>query len=113
MYTVYHNPRCTKSREALALLQEKGCQFEVIEYLKLTPKADELKLVLMKLNMKPEQIVRKGEQIFKQKLKGLKLSDDEWIKVLVEHPILIERPIVIKGNRAVIARPCSNIELLA
>ncbi len=112
MYTVFHNPRCTKSREALALLQEKGCEVEVIEYLKLVPTEESLKLVLMKLNMKPEQLVRKGEEVFKQKLKGLKLSDQEWIKVLVEHPILIERPIVIKGNKAVVARPSSNIELL-
>jgi arsenate reductase len=111
-YQVFHNPKCSKSREALALLTQQGKDFEIVEYLKHPPTVEELKIILMKLNLKPEQLVRKGEEIYKQKLKGLNLSDQEWIKVLCEHPILIERPIVVKGNKAVVARPASNIEML-
>lgn len=112
-YQLYHNPRCTKSREALALLKEKNADVEIIEYLKNVPTTEELKLLLMKLNMKPEEIIRKGETLYKEKYKGMKFSDEEWIETLVKNPILIERPIVIKGNKAVIGRPIEKvIELL-
>ena len=67
-------------------------------------------MILMKLDMKPEQIVRKGEKVFKEKLKGLSFTDEEWLKILVENPVLIERPIVVKGNTAVIGRPPENVK---
>lgn len=107
--TIYHNPRCAKSREALSLLQEKRENINIVEYLKDTPSANELKIVLRKLGMKAEDIIRKKEELFKEKYAEKRLSNDEWIKVLVKNPILIERPIVIKGNKAVIGRPTDNI----
>lgn len=110
---IYHNPRCTKSRETLAILQEKGQDVEIVEYLKDNPGYDELKDLLMKLHLKPEQILRKNEALYREKYKTLKLNDDEWIRIMVENPILIERPIVVRGNKAVLGRPPQNVlELL-
>lgn len=103
--TVYHNPKCGKSRCVIQLLKKKKIDFEVIQYLKNIPTATELKKLLMKLNMKPFDLVRQKEKYFQEKLKGLKLTDHEWIKVMIQNPELIERPIIVKGNRAVIGRP--------
>ena len=106
---IYHNPRCRKSRETLNLLEEKNQDFEIIEYLDNPPTEKELKDILKKLDKKPVDIIRKNEQIFKDNFKGKELSDDEWIKVLVSNPKLIERPIVVKGNKAVLGRPPENV----
>lgn len=110
--TIYHNPRCGKSRSALALLEEKGLQPHIIEYLKTPPAKEELRAILRKLGMKPEQIVRKGEGVYKQKFAGKALTDEQWLDALVKNPILIERPIVVKGDRAVIGRPPENVLVL-
>ncbi|MFN4233187.1 MAG: arsenate reductase (glutaredoxin) [Bacteroidia bacterium] len=111
--TIYHNPRCGKSRDSLKLLESQpNIEIEVIEYLKNTPSRDELKRLLAKLNLKAEDIVRKNEALYKERYKGLKLNEDEWIKVLCENPILIERPIVVKNNKAVIGRPPENVNQL-
>lgn len=107
--TVYHNTRCTKSREACSILQEENIPFETIEYLKTPPTQSEIKALLKMLGMKAEDIVRKGEPLYKEKFKDKKLSETEWIKVLSENPILIERPIVVKGNKAIIARPPEKV----
>ena len=107
--TVYHNPRCRKSREALQIITDKGIEPKIVEYLKNTPTVVELRSVIDKLGVKPESLVRKGEQVYKEKFKGKELNDHEWIKVLVKFPVLIERPIVIKGNKAVIGRPPENV----
>ncbi len=107
--TMYHNPRCGKSRDTLAILAGKGIEPEIIEYLKTPPTREELRDIVKKLGMKPEQIVRKGEDIFKQKFAGKALSDDQWLDALVKNPILIERPIVVKGSKAVIGRPPENV----
>lgn len=108
--TIYHNPRCGKSRDTLKLLESQpNIEIEVVEYLKNTPSRDELKRLLAKLNLKAEDIVRKNEALYKERYKGLKLNEHEWIKVLCENPILIERPIVVKNNKAVIGRPPENI----
>ncbi len=107
--TIYHNPRCSKSRKTLALLQERGIEPTVVEYLKNPPDKRELETITRKLGVKPEQIVRRGEASFKEKFAGKLLSDSEWLDALAEHPILIERPIVIKGERAVIGRPPENV----
>lgn len=113
MIYIYHNPRCSKSRQALSLIKEKGYEPVVIEYLKEIPTAKEFKTLLAKLNMKPEQLLRKGEKEYKEKLKNLNLSDEEWIHIMLENPVLIERPIVVKGNKGVVGRPIENVlELL-
>jgi arsenate reductase len=82
----------------------------VIEYLKKIPSVKELKLLLSKLNLKPLQIVRSSENIFKEKFKGKKFTDEEWIQILHENPVLIERPIVVKNNKAILCRPPERIE---
>jgi arsenate reductase (glutaredoxin) len=109
---IYHNPRCSKSRQTLDLIKESGQEPEVIEYLKTPPTAAELKELLGKLHLKPEQILRKGEQLYKEQYKGQQLSDDALIQVMAENPILIERPIVVKDNKAVVARPPENVKEL-
>ncbi len=104
---IYHNPRCTKSRETLALIEKK--KPEIVEYLKTPPSATELKLLLKKLGLSVQQIIRKKEPLFIEKYKDKKLNDEKWIDVLIKNPILIERPIVVKGNKAVIGRPPSTV----
>ena len=109
MIQIYHNPRCRKSREALAYLKEKGLKTEEVLYLKDTPSVEEFKLLLAKLNVGPQALIRTGEILYKEKFKGKAFNDEEWIDILLEHPELIERPIVIKGNKAVIGRPLENV----
>jgi len=109
---IYHNPRCSKSRCAIGFLEESNNDFEVIEYLKDTPSTEELKALLKKLGMKAEDILRKGESVFKENFKGKKLSEEEWIEAMIQYPKLIERPIVVRGNKAVVARPTEKIKNL-
>ena len=109
---IFHNTRCSKSRQGLAILEESNEAFEVIEYLKNPPTEKELKEILKMLEFRPIQLVRKGETIWKENYKGKDLSDDEIIKAMIENPKLIERPIVIKGNKAVIGRPPDEIKNL-
>jgi arsenate reductase len=101
---IYHNPRCQKSRTALQELEERGEDIQVIEYLKDTPSVKELKELCAKLGIKPFDLIRKSEPLFKDKYKDEELSDAQWFKILAEHPILMERPIVVKGSKALIAR---------
>lgn len=110
--TVYHNPRCSKSRMAVNYLEEKGIDFDTIEYLKDLPSKAELKAVLKKLGIPAEKLLRKNEADFKEHFKGKELSEDEWIEAMIQYPKLIERPIVIKGNKAVVARPTEEIDTL-
>lgn len=105
MTTIYHNPRCGKSRQTLKILEEKGEEIRVVEYLKDQPSADEIRNLLWLLGIKPLDLIRKGESIFKEQYKGQSLTDEEWIGAMVKNPILIERPIVIKNGKAVIGRP--------
>ncbi|MEN8789236.1 MAG: arsenate reductase (glutaredoxin) [Flavobacteriaceae bacterium] len=105
MIEIYHNPRCRKSREGLAILQESGQTFEVVEYLKDVPSADDLAEIVKKLGIEPAQLLRKNEAIWKEKYKGKELSDMDILKAMADHPKLIERPIVISGNKAVLGRP--------
>jgi len=109
---IYHNPRCSKSRAGLKLIQEAGKDVEIIEYLKTPPTEPELKKLLLMLGMNPLDLIRKNESIFKEQFKGKELSDDEWIKIMVENPKLIERPIVVDRNKAVLGRPTEKIENL-
>jgi arsenate reductase len=106
---IYHNPRCSMSRQALALLEERGIEPEVVEYLKTPPTRAELKALLQKLGLKPEQVVRTGEEICREQYRGRALSDEQWLDALAEHPILLERPIVVRGSRAVLGRPPEKV----
>ena len=112
MITIWHNNRCSKSRNAVCLLEDKNVQAEVFEYLKKPPSAEQIKDILTKLGVEPEVLVRKGEEIYKTEYKGKALTYDQWIEAFVKHPVLIERPIIIKGDKAVIGRPIENIDTL-
>jgi arsenate reductase len=109
---IWHNPKCSKSRDAMILLEEKGINADVVKYLEVSPSKEQVKEVLKKLNMKASELLRTGEDIFKKL--NLKDIDDEekLIEIMIENPILIERPIIIKGDKAVIARPIENLKEL-
>ncbi len=109
IFTIYHNPRCSKSRATLALLREHGIEPEIIEYLVQPLTAASLAELLRRLDMKPEELIRKGEEVFKSKYAGRTLSDAQWIDAMIADPILIERPIVVKGARAVLGRPPEKV----
>jgi len=103
---IYHNPRCSKSRQALSILEQAGIDFEVVEYLKNPPSAAELDRLLTRLGMQPVDLMRHKDPLFKQLgLEERNLNRKEALQVLVEHPSLLERPIVDDGARAVVARP--------
>lgn len=110
MITLYHNPRCSKSRDALALLREHGHEPEVILYLETPPSGKTLKALLAKLGISARDLLRKGEDAYKElNLADEKLSDAALIKAMVENPKLIERPIAVNGDKAVIGRPPENV----
>ena len=108
--TIYHNPRCSKSRQTLALLEKKGAAPRVVDYLKTPPSAGELKAILKKLGLKPRDLMRKGEPRYAELgLKDRDMADDALIALMVANPILIERPIVISGGKAAIGRPPEKV----
>ncbi len=109
---IWHNNRCTKSRETLEILQKKKVDVRIVNYLENPPDKKELKAVLKKLGLKAEDIVRKGEVEYKENFKGKKMTEDQWLNALIKFPKLIERPIVIKGNKAVIGRPPEKVKNL-
>ncbi len=109
MITIYHNNRCGKSRGAVCILEEQQQPFETIEYLKQAPSVEEIKTILKKLNIAPHDLIRTKEPVYIELYKGKNLSDAEWIQAMHEHPILIERPIVINGDKAIIARPPEKV----
>ncbi len=109
MLTIYHNPSCSKSRETLKIIEEQGAQVEIVKYLNEIPTIEELTEIVQKLKIKPEELVRKGETIFKEQFKGKVLSDSQWIEAMATYPKLIERPIVVKGNQAIIGRPPQKV----
>lgn len=110
MDTYFHNPRCTKSRGALALLAEHGVEPEVVAYLDAPPSTDDLRGLLRKLGLPARGLMRTGEDVYKQLgLADPSLSEDALIEAMHRHPILIERPIFVRGDRAVIGRPIENV----
>lgn len=109
---IYHNNSCSKSCTALTALKQTGQQFELIEYLKEVPSIEELTAIVEKLNCRPHDLIRTNEKVYVEKFKGKELSDEEWLKAMHENPILIQRPIVIKGDKAVIARSSETLEEL-
>lgn len=110
MIKIYHNPRCQKSRKTLEILEKSGKSFEVVKYLETPPTEDEIRKVLVLLNLNAENLIRKNESIWKENYKNKLLSEDELITIMAKNPKLIERPIVVKGNKAIIGRPPENIE---
>ena len=112
MIKIYHNPRCSKSRQGLAILEEAKVSFETIKYLDNPPTREELVDILNKLAIKPINLIRKGEAVWKKKFEGKELNDTEIIDAMVSYPKLIERPIVITNDNAVIGRPPEQIKIL-
>ena len=112
MLRIYHNRRCKKSRAGLKYLEEKGVDFEIIEYLKNPLTEKELIVILMKMDAKPQDIIRTQEEIYRKQFKGKNFTDDEWVKILLENPKLIKRPIIEKEYKAVWADPCENMDVL-
>ncbi len=112
MIKIYHNPRCSKSRQTLGLLEDSGEEIEVITYLTNPPTLEELKDIVDKLGLPVTYLVRRNESIFKEKFKNKDIEEEEWFQILVDNPILIERPIIVKGGEAVIGRPPENVEKL-
>lgn len=109
---IYHNPRCTKSRQTLQLIRDAGIEPEIVEYLNDVPTEAELKELVAMLGIKTYDLLRRGEADFKENFKGKDLSDDEWIAAMVKYPKLIERPIVVKQKKAVLGRPPENVKTL-
>ncbi len=110
MIKIYHNPRCSKSRQGLELLENSGKEFEIVRYLEHIPTKDELITIIKKLQIQPIALVRKTEAIWKENYKGKELSDSEIIDAMIQNPKLIERPIVVNNTKAAIGRPLENIE---
>ncbi|HZU52706.1 MAG TPA: arsenate reductase (glutaredoxin) [Holophagaceae bacterium] len=106
---IYHNARCSKSRGACALIEEAGIQAEIVNYLETPPTRVELVDLLRKLRMKPSELLRRGEAVFLEHYAGRDLSEAEALDALLAHPILMERPIVVRGDRAVVARPPERV----
>lgn len=108
--TIYHNPRCSKSRAALELLQSKGIEPKIVEYLWVTPDADGLHTLLAQLGMEPNELIRRKESVLaEQGIDVDALDDDALVDLMVEHPILIERPIVVCNGLACLGRPPERI----
>ena len=109
MIKIFHNNRCSKSRCGLEIIENSGKEFEVVKYLEDVPTVKELKSIIKMLNIKPIDLVRRNEAIWKSNYKGKILSDEQVIEAMIANPKLIERPIVINGNKAVIGRPPESI----
>lgn len=109
MIKIYHNINCSKSCNVLELLEQRNAEFEIQEYLNDVPTKQQLVELLHQLGLTPLELIRKGEPVFQEKFKNLELTDEQWIDVLLAHPILIERPIVVRDGVAVIGRPIEKV----
>ncbi|TXK76844.1 arsenate reductase (glutaredoxin) [Mesonia sp. K4-1] len=110
MIKIYHNPRCSKSREGLKILEESGKDFLIVKYLDIPMKKEEIKKVLELLDISAEELIRKNEKVWKENYKDQDLSEEDLLEAMQEHPKLIERPIVANGEKAVIGRPPEKIK---
>lgn len=108
-FLIYHNTRCSKSREACSILESKGIEFETVEYLKTPLNQKQIKALLKLLGLKAEEIVRKSEPLYIENFADKKFTEAQWIKILAQNPILIERPIIVKGNKAIVGRPPEKV----
>lgn len=107
---IYHNSRCSKSRQTLEILKKKNSDIEIVEYLKSPPTFEELSVILRKLKYEPRELLRKSEEVYKKEnLSDMSISNNKIIEKMVTYPILIERPIVINGDKAVIGRPPERV----
>jgi len=112
MITIYHNPRCSKSRQSIEILDKLGREFKVVKYLEDSPSEKKLFDIIHLLKIKPIDLVRQGESLWKDNYKGKNLTDKDIIKAMALHPKLIERPIVVNGDKAVIGRPPKKIHAI-
>lgn len=110
MLRIYHNPRCRKSREGLDYLKSKTDKFEIIEYLKDGLNIEQIKEIVLKTSLKPFELVRVEEEIYKKELKGRNFTDEEWITILSENPKLLKRPVIVGKHKAVLAQPAQEID---
>lgn len=110
MLKIYHNSRCRKSREGLEYLKSKTSDYEIIEYLKTGLSKDILKEILLKSNLKPVDLVRKQEELYKKELKGKEFTDEEWIQIIIENPKLLQRPLIVGKHKAVLAQPAEKAD---
>ena len=108
-YTIFHNPKCSKSRQTLEILKNNGITPEIILYLDNPLSVSEINAILMRLKFQVSDLLRKGESIYKEKIKPFELTDQDVLNLMVKHPKLIERPIVVSGKRAVLGRPPENV----
>jgi arsenate reductase len=109
MVTVYHNPRCSKSRQTLELLKSQGIDAELVLYLETPPNTAELAGLLKKLGISAHQLIRKSEQVYKDNFRNIEMTEQQWLEAMSKHPKLIERPIVVNGDRATLGRPPENV----
>ena len=112
MITIYHNPRCSKSRQGVALLEASGKNFKKITYLKELLTKEELTIIIEKLGLEPMDLIRKNETVWKENYKSKSLSNEELIEIMIQNPKLIERPIVCNNEKAVIGRPTEKIHTI-
>lgn len=112
MLTIYHNPRCSKSREAIAYLEFHKLDFEVVLYMENPLNKKQIRQLLKKLNYKPIELVRTQESLWKENYSTKSMTDEDIIKILALNPRLIERPVIVKGDKAVVARPATNADIL-
>ena len=109
MLKIYHNPRCAKSRAGLKYLIDNSIEHEIVEYLKTNLITSDIKSLILKTGLQSADLVRTQEDYYKKNLKGKNISNDEWYKILADNPKLLQRPIVVNGNKAVLAQPPENI----
>lgn len=112
MVRIYHNPKCSKSRHALDVLKEQGFDVDVIEYLKNPPSIEVLTDLVKHLGIKPHDLVRTKDPIYIEKFKGKTFTDQKWLQILHEYPVLIERPIIVKNGKAVIGRSEESLKIM-
>lgn len=110
--TIYHNPACSKSRETLALIRASGIEPRIVKYLETPPTEADLLAIVHRLGIAPAELVRRGEALFREKYASQTLTDMQWLEAMAANPILIERPIVVRGSAAVLGRPPENVRRL-
>ena len=106
---IYHNPRCSKSRQTLEILIKKNVDFEIVEYLKNKLSITDLEEIIAKLEINTIELVRKNESVWKEKFKGRNLNDKEIMQAMIDNPKIMERPILVNGNKAILGRPPENV----